>query len=87
MFFLFKSENFIFVAYIQNAFFRKTYLHSFTVPDNYVSANVFFLHPINMQFRKIRKIPYENFQRRYNLSTIILIIVLKGFARFLIEIV
>lgn len=33
------------------------------------------------------KIPYENFQRRYNLSTIILIIVLKGFAKYLIEIV
>lgn len=58
------------------------------MPDNYVSANVgFFLHPINMQFRKIRKIPFENFQRRYNLSTIILIIVLKGFAKYLIEIV
>lgn len=58
------------------------------MPDNYVSANVFFfLHPINMQFRKIRKIPYENFQRRYNLPTGILIIVLKGFAKYLIEIV
>lgn len=32
-------------------------------------------------------IPYENFQRRYNLPTGILIIVLKGFAKYLIEIV
>lgn len=32
-------------------------------------------------------IPYENFQRRYNLPTRILIIVLKGFAKYLIEIV